>query len=155
MAERKTKIKLVVVESPAKARTIGKYLGAGYRVKASVGHIRDLPERELGVDVENGFEPKYVTIRGKGKIIQELRKEAEGVSEVLLATDPDREGEAIAYHVAEQLGYEEKNGNGIKFRRVLFHEITREAVQRALEHPGEIDMRKVEAQQARRILDRL
>src|SRR5687768_17156592 len=148
-------VRLVVVESPAKAKTIGKYLGAGYRVKASVGHIRDLPERELGVDVENGFEPKYVTIRGKGKIIQELRKEAEGVSEVLLATDPDREGEAIAYHVAEQLGMEEKPSNGITFRRVLFHEITRDAVQRALEHPGEIDMRKVEAQQARRILDRL
>ena len=156
MAERKNKLRLVVVESPAKAKTIGKYLGAGYRVKASVGHIRDLPERELGVDVENGFEPKYVTIRGKGKIIQELRREAEGVSEVLLATDPDREGEAIAYHVAEQLGYEENNGkNGPTFRRVLFHEITRDAVQRALEHPGDIDMRKVEAQQARRILDRL
>src|SRR5512141_734400 len=102
----KTKTRLVVVESPAKARTIGKYLGAGYRVRASVGHIRDLPERELGVDVEAGFEPKYVTIRGKGKIIQELRREAEGADEVILATDPDREGEAIAFHVAEQLGYD-------------------------------------------------
>jgi DNA topoisomerase-1 len=156
MAERKKIERLVVVESPAKAKTIGKYLGAGYRVRASVGHIRDLPERELGVDVDKGFEPTYVTIRGKGKVIQELRKEAEHVSEVLLATDPDREGEAIAYHVAEQLGFDPNNGDRKRtFRRVLFHEITREAVQRALEHPGHIDMRKVEAQQARRILDRL
>ena len=147
---------LVIVESPAKAKTIGKYLGPDYRVRASVGHIRDLPERELGVDVENGFEPKYVTIRGKGKIIQELRREAENVDEVILATDPDREGEAIAYHVAEQLGYEDqpKKKNG-RFRRVLFHEITKEAVRRALEQPLALDMRKVEAQQARRILDRL
>jgi DNA topoisomerase-1 len=144
---------LVIVESPAKAKTIGKYLGADYRVRASVGHIRDLPERELGVDVEHGFEPKYVTIRGKGKIIQELRRDAEGVDEVILATDPDREGEAIAYHVAEQLGYED--GDGLRFRRVLFHEITKEAVQRALKQPLALDMRKVEAQQARRILDRL
>jgi DNA topoisomerase-1 len=156
MAERKQKQRLIVVESPAKAKTIGKYLGSGYRVRASVGHIRDLPERELGVDIENGFEPTYVTIRGKGKIIQELRKEAEKVSEILLATDPDREGEAIAYHVAEQLGYDPNNGKrGVAFRRVLFHEITRDAVHNALDHPGAIDMRKVEAQQARRILDRL
>jgi DNA topoisomerase I len=156
MAERKQKQRLIVVESPAKAKTIGKYLGGGYRVKASVGHIRDLPERELGVDIEKGFEPTYVTIRGKGKIIQELRKEAENVSEVLLATDPDREGEAIAYHVAEQLGFDPDDGKrGLAFRRVLFHEITRDAVQNALDHPSSIDMRKVEAQQARRILDRL
>ncbi|MGH7554131.1 MAG: type I DNA topoisomerase, partial [Longimicrobiales bacterium] len=149
---------LVIVESPAKARTIGKYLGAGYRVRASVGHVRDLPERELGVDIEQGFEPRYVTIRGKGKVLQELRRDAEGVDHVLLATDPDREGEAIAYHVAEQLGYEpgkKVRGDGARFRRVLFHEITKDAVQNALEHPGVIDMRKVEAQQARRILDRL
>ncbi|HSJ12819.1 MAG TPA: type I DNA topoisomerase [Longimicrobiales bacterium] len=145
---------LVIVESPAKAKTIGKYLGPDYRVRASVGHIRDLPERELGVDLENGFEPRFVTIRGKGKIIQELRRDAEGVTDVLLATDPDREGEAIAYHVAEQLGLETAPDR-TRFRRVLFHEITREAVKRALERPGELDMRKVEAQQARRILDRL
>ncbi len=145
---------LVIVESPAKARTISKYLGKGYRVKASVGHIRDLPERELGVDVEHGFAPKYVTIRGKGKIIQELRRDADAVDTVILATDPDREGEAIAYHVAEQLGYDEGRGNG-RFQRVLFHEITRDAVRRALERPMQLDMRKVEAQQARRILDRL
>ena len=154
MAERTRKGRLVVVESPAKAKTIGKYLGAGYKVKASVGHIRDLPERELGVDIERGFEPKYVTIRGKGKVIMELRREADSVEEVLLATDPDREGEAIAWHVAEQLGYE-GNGDAPRFRRVLFHEITRDAVQRALQQPLDLDMRKVEAQQARRILDRL
>jgi DNA topoisomerase I len=147
---------LIIVESPAKARTIGKYLGGGYRVRASVGHIRDLPERELGVDVEKGFEPKYVTIRGKGKVIQELRLAADTADEVILATDPDREGEAIAYHVAEQLGYDpDGNGNADRFRRVLFHEITRDAVRKALEHPVPLDMRKVEAQQARRILDRL
>jgi DNA topoisomerase I len=147
---------LVIVESPAKAKTIGKYLGKGYRVRASVGHIRDLPERDLGVDVENGFEPTYVTIRGKGRIIQDLKRDAKDVDEVLLATDPDREGEAIAYHVAEQLGYDpsKKDQDG-RFRRVLFHEITRDAVQRALDQRGRIDLRKVEAQQARRILDRL
>jgi DNA topoisomerase I len=148
---------LVIVESPAKARTIGKYLGPEYRVRASVGHIRDLPERELGVDIEGGFEPKYVTIRGKGKVIMDLRRDAEGVDEVILATDPDREGEAIAYHVAEQLGYQDIGieGDNVRFRRVLFHEITKEAVKRALKEPLSLDMRKVEAQQARRILDRL
>ncbi|HUF68301.1 MAG TPA: type I DNA topoisomerase [Longimicrobiales bacterium] len=149
---------LVIVESPAKARTIGKYLGDSYRVRASVGHIRDLPERELGVDVEHGFEPRYVTIRGKGKIIQELRREADGATAILLATDPDREGEAIAWHVAEQLGYEterKNNGDDSRFKRILFHEITRDAVHSALKHPIALDMRKVEAQQARRILDRL
>ena len=147
---------LVIVESPAKARTIGKYLGKGYEVRASVGHIRDLPERELGVDVEHGFEPTYVTIRGKGRVIMDLRREAEKADRIVLATDPDREGEAIAYHVAEQLGYDPEGGDGNgRFRRVLFHEITKSAVQRALEQPGSIDMRKVMAQQARRILDRL
>jgi DNA topoisomerase I len=145
---------LVIVESPAKARTIGKYLGPEYSVRASVGHIRDLPERELGVDIEHGFEPTYVTIRGKGKVILELRRDAAHAEEVILATDPDREGEAIAYHVAEQLGYDPADGNG-RFRRVLFHEITKDAIRRALEQPLSLDMRKVEAQQARRILDRL
>src|SRR3954466_9686813 len=117
MAQRKTRSALVIVESPAKAKTIGKYLGSAYTVRASVGHIRDLPERELGVDVDAGFEPKYVTIRGKGKIIQELRREAGNVDDVILATDPDREGEAIAYHVAEQLGYDVNDG--ARFQRVL------------------------------------
>ncbi|HEX7052121.1 MAG TPA: type I DNA topoisomerase [Longimicrobiales bacterium] len=153
MPGKNRKTRLVIVESPAKARTIAKYLGPGYRVRASVGHVRDLPARELGVDIERGFEPRYVTIRGKGKILQELRREAEGAEEVILATDPDREGEAIAYHVAEQLGYERANGQ--RFRRVLFHEITADAVRNAMQRPGAIDRRKVEAQQARRILDRL
>jgi DNA topoisomerase-1 len=143
---------LVIVESPAKAKTIGKYLGRGYDVAASVGHVRDLPTKELGVDVEHGFEPKYVTIRGKGKVISELKKKAAEADTVILATDPDREGEAIAYHVAEQLGYEKDKG---RFQRVTFREITKAAVERALASPGPLDTRKIEAQQARRILDRL
>jgi DNA topoisomerase-1 len=143
---------LVIVESPAKARTIGKYLGSDYEVAASVGHVRDLPAKELGVDVENGFEPKYVTIRGKGKVITDLKKMAAKADTVILATDPDREGEAIAYHVAEQLGYEKDKG---RFQRVTFREITKAAVQKALESPGPLDIKKIEAQQARRILDRL
>jgi DNA topoisomerase I len=155
MALKKNDRQLVIVESPAKAKTIGKYLGPQYRVRASVGHIRDLPERELGVDIEKGFEPRYVTIRGKGKIIQELRREADDASTVFLATDPDREGEAIAYHVAEQLGFKPGAAGQNRFRRILFHEITRDAVHSALQDPGALDMRKVEAQQARRILDRL
>ncbi|MFO7894064.1 MAG: type I DNA topoisomerase [Longimicrobiales bacterium] len=145
---------LVIVESPAKARTIGKYLGPAYDVRASVGHVRDLPERELGVDVEAGFEPTYVTIRGKGKILRELTRRAKQAERVLLATDPDREGEAIAYHVAEQLGYREDLA-GRRFGRIRFNEITPDAVRGALEEPERLDMRKVEAQQARRILDRL
>ncbi|HSG09812.1 MAG TPA: type I DNA topoisomerase [Longimicrobiales bacterium] len=144
---------LVIVESPAKARTIGKYLGASYEVAASVGHVRDLPTKELGVDVDNGFEPQYVTIRGKGKVLTELKRLAKGAETVILATDPDREGEAIAYHVAEQLGY--PGDDGERFRRVQFREITKSAVQEALKNPGLLDMKKVEAQQARRILDRL
>jgi len=143
---------LVIVESPAKAWTIGKYLGKGYEVVASVGHVRDLPTKELGVDIENGFEPKYVTIRGKGKVIAELKKKAKGVDRIILATDPDREGEAIAYHVAEQLGYEKDRE---RFQRVTFREVTKSAVQAALAAPEELDTKKIEAQQARRILDRL
>ncbi len=139
---------LVVVESPAKAKTIGKYLGKGYTVKATVGHIRDLPERELGVEIEAGFKPKFVTVKGKAKAIQELKKAAKQVSQVLIATDPDREGEAIAWHVRQQLGAEH-------VRRVLFHEITKDAIQRAIAHTTTIDEKKVEAQLARRILDRL
>ncbi len=143
---------LVVVESPAKARTIEKYLGGDYEVAASVGHVRDLPKKELGVDVEKGFEPKYVTIRGKGKVLKELRKKARNAEAVILATDPDREGEAIAYHVAEQLGFPKEED---RYQRVEFREITESAVESALRSPGRLDMRKVEAQQARRILDRL
>src|SRR6266550_2859303 len=140
---------LVIVESPTKAKTIGKYLGKGYTVKATIGHLRDLPRRELGVDVENNFAPKYVTIKEKAKTLAEIKKAAKAADRVLLATDPDREGEAIAWHVASQL-----NGNG-NVQRVLFHEITKDAVAQALAHPLEIDQRKVDAQQARRVLDRL
>ena len=147
----------MVVESPAKARTLERYLGPGYRVEASVGHVKDLPKTpkntKYGVDVEGGFEPEWVIIEGKGPVLEKLRRAAEATEDVLLATDPDREGEAIAFHIAEQLGYPERNGN--RFRRITFNEITREAVREAIREPGEIDMRRVEAQQARRILDRL
>jgi len=140
---------LVIVESPTKAKTIGKYLGSGFDVKATIGHVRDLPTRELGVDVEHGFEPKYVTIKGKTKTLSELKKAAKTASTIYLATDPDREGEAIAWHVADQLDTRAPT------HRVLFHEITKDAIHEAMEHPGAIDDRKVNAQQARRILDRL
>ncbi len=142
---------LVIVESPAKAKTIGKYLGAGYAVKATVGHVRDLPERTLGIDVERGFEPEYVTIPGKEKTLTELKSAAKNARSVFIATDPDREGEAIAWHVRGQVA----RRNGPPIRRVLFHEITKEAVTRAIESAGDIDQRKVDAQQARRVLDRL
>ncbi len=140
---------LVIVESPTKAKTIGKYLGSDYDVKATVGHLRDLPTRELGVDVDAGFQPKYVTIKGKAKTLSELKKAAKKASAVYLATDPDREGEAIAWHVADQL-----NSPG-PTHRILFHEITQDSIAEALADPGTIDERKVNAQQARRILDRL
>src|SRR6476661_3948464 len=140
---------LVIVESPTKAKTIGKYLGSGFDVKATIGHLRDLPTRELGVDVEHGFEPKYVTIKGKTKTLSDLKKAAKTASTIYLATDPDREGEAIAWHVADQLDSDAPT------HRVLFHEITKDAIHAAMEKPGEIDDRKVNAQQARRILDRL
>ncbi len=142
---------LVIVESPTKAKTIGKYLGRGYDVKATIGHLRDLPTRELGVDVDNGFEPKYVTIKGKTKTLAELKKAAKTASTIYLATDPDREGEAIAWHVADQI----TPGRRVPVHRVLFEEITRDAVVAAMESPTAIDEKKVEAQQARRILDRL
>ena len=142
---------LVIVESPTKAKTIGKYLGRGYRIKATVGHVRDLPEKRLGIDVEKGFVPEYVTIEGKEKTLDEIRAAAKDVGEVFIATDPDREGEAIGWHVAEQL----KRKLNAPIRRVLFHEITRDAVRAAMDHPRNIDMKLVEAQQARRVLDRL
>ncbi|MFQ5689656.1 MAG: type I DNA topoisomerase [Gemmatimonadota bacterium] len=144
---------LVIVESPAKARTLKRYLGDGYQVEASVGHVRDLPKSGLGVDVENGFEPQYETIAGKAPVLKKLRGAARSAGDILLATDPDREGEAIAFHIAQQLGLEKDDGR--RFRRVTFHEITREAVLEAMKRPGEIDRKRVEAQQARRILDRL
>ncbi|MBI2406885.1 MAG: type I DNA topoisomerase [Gemmatimonadetes bacterium] len=142
---------LVIVESPAKAKTIGKYLGSAFAVKATVGHVRDLPERTLGIDVEKGFEPEYVTIPGKEKTLAELKSAAKNARSVFIATDPDREGEAIAWHVRGQV----VRKNGPPIRRVLFHEITKDAVTKAIESAGEIDQRKVDAQQARRVLDRL
>src|SRR5688500_11394763 len=142
---------LVVVESPAKAKTIGKYLGRGYRVRATIGHLRDLPEKKIGIDIENGFEPEYVTIPGKEKTLADLKSAARESREILLATDPDREGEAIAWHVASQV----RRKNGAPIKRVLFHEITKDAVQGAIARAGSIDERKVDAQQARRVLDRL
>jgi DNA topoisomerase I len=145
---------LVIVESPAKAKTIGKYLGRAYRVRATVGHIMDLPQKKLGIDIENGFEPDLVPIPGKEKTIADLKSAAKTSRQVLIATDPDREGEAIAWHVAEQL--RPKRGKAtVPIRRVLFHEITKDAVLRAVTDAGEIDGKKVEAQQARRVLDRL
>ncbi len=140
---------LVIVESPTKAKSIGKYLGRGYEVKATVGHIRDLPTRKLGVDVDNGFQPQYVTIKGKTQTLADLKKSAKKASAVFLATDPDREGEAIAWHVADQMDTQ------APMHRVLFHEITKDAVKEAMAKPGRIDDRLVNAQQARRILDRL
>ena len=144
--------KLVVVESPAKAKTIGKILGSSYVVKSSVGHIRDLPERTLGVDIEHGFVPKYVFSKGKAKVISELKKAAKTCDEVFLAPDPDREGEAIAWHLQETLADAAK---GKPFHRVQYNEITPRAVKAAFENPGEIDMHRVDAQQARRVLDRI
>lgn len=141
---------LVIVESPAKAKTIGKFLGKKYTVKASMGHVRDLPKSQFGVDVEHEFEPKYITIRGKGELLKELREAAKKAGKVLLAPDPDREGEAIAWHLQFILGIGEKEKC-----RIEFNEITKEAVQNALQSPRVIDSTRVNAQQARRILDRL
>ena len=143
---------LVIVESPAKARSIGKYLGSDYVVKATIGHVIDLPPKELGVDVENGFEPKYVKIRGKGKVIAELKRAAKGKDSVILATDRDREGEMIAFHVAKELGYEK---NPERFTRITFGEVTKNAVHQALERGGDLEQGQIDAQQTRRILDRL
>ena len=141
---------LVVVESPAKAKTIKKYLGAGFTVKASVGHVVDLPKSKMGVDVENGFLPEYVHIQGKSKIIADLKKSARDVDIVYLAPDPDREGEAIAWHLAQEIRPANSN-----IKRILFNEITKRGVTEGLSRPGAIDTHKFEAQQARRILDRL
>src|ERR1041385_6074497 len=134
---------LVIVESPAKAKTIGKYLGRGYRVRATVGHIMDLPEKKLGIDVDNGFEPELVPIPGKEKTIAELKNVAKDSREVFIATDPDREGEAIAQHVATQIS-PKRGALGVPIRRVLFHEITKDAVQRAIQNAGTIDSKKIE-----------
>ena len=140
---------LVIVESPAKAKTINKFIGKDFIVKASVGHVRDLPKSELGVD-EKTFEPTYQVLEGKEKVVSELQAAAKKADTVYIASDPDREGEAIGWHVMNLLG-----GDSKKVRRILFHEITKNAVRKAIEHPTEIDMNKVNAQQARRVLDRL
>ena len=141
---------LIIVESPAKAKTIEKFLGRSYTVRASKGHVRDLPKSQLGVSVENDFAPRYITIRGKGDIVKELREAAKKTDRIYLATDPDREGEAISWHLAEALGLDESAPV-----RIVFHEITKDAVKNALRHARKIDRDLVDAQQARRILDRL
>ncbi len=141
---------LVIVESPAKAKTISKFLGKNFTVKASVGHIRDLPKSKLGIDVDNNFEPNYITIRGKGDVIKELKKEAKKADNVYLATDPDREGEAISWHLSKILNLDEN-----KEIRIEFNEITKDAIKKASKNPRKINIDLVDAQQARRILDRL
>ncbi|MEA4987655.1 MAG: type I DNA topoisomerase [Anaerovorax sp.] len=141
---------LVIVESPSKAKTIGKFLGSKYKVIASVGHVRDLPKSKLGINIENGFEPEYISIRGKGDVIKALKKEAKAADKVYLATDPDREGEAISWHIAHLLGIDIE-----KPCRIVFNEITKGAIRNAVKNPRPIDQRLVDAQQARRVLDRL
>ena len=147
MAAEKT---LVIVESPSKAKTIGRFLGSRYKVIASVGHVRDLPKSRLGIDIENDFEPQYINIRGKGDVIKELKKEAKKASRVYLATDPDREGEAISWHLAWILGIDQDTPC-----RIVFNEITKKAIKEAIKQPRTIDANLVDAQQARRVLDRL
>ncbi len=146
--------RLVIVESPAKAKTIEKFLGRGYAVRASLGHVRDLPKRRLGVDVQHDFAPSYVVPKEKKEIVKELTQQARQASELLLATDPDREGEAIAWHLTQAIEKATKD-KPLRARRIVFHEITRSAVQEALRHPREIDLNLVKAQQARRVIDRL
>ena len=141
---------LVIVESPAKVKTISKFLGANYKVMASQGHVRDLPKSQMGVDIEHDYEPKYITIRGKGDILAALRKEAKKADKVYLATDPDREGEAISWHLAAALKLEDKD-----IYRITFNEITKNAVKASLKEARKIDMNLVDAQQARRVLDRV
>lgn len=141
---------LVIVESPSKAKTIGKFLGSNYKVIASVGHVRDLPKSTMGIDIENDFEPRYINIRGKGDVIKSLKKEAKAAGKIYLATDPDREGEAISWHLAYLLGIDPEEPC-----RIVFNEITKTAVKNAVKNPRKIDMGLVDAQQARRVLDRV
>ena len=145
-----TKKHLVIVESPSKAKTIGKFLGSKYKVIASVGHVRDLPKSKLGIEKDNNFEPNYINIRGKGDVIKELKKEAAKADKVYLATDPDREGEAISWHIAHILGLDEEAEN-----RIQFNEITKDAIKTAVKEPRKLDKTLIDAQQARRVLDRL
>ena len=142
--------RLIIVESPAKANTIKKFLGGNTKVVASMGHIRDLPKSKLGVDIENNFEPEYINIRGKGDLIKTLKKDAKDAKKVYLATDPDREGEAIAWHLAHILEIPEDS-----ICRVTFNEITKETVKESINKPRKIDMNLTDAQQARRVLDRI
>ena len=159
---------LVIVESPAKAKTIQKYLGKGFTVEASLGHVKDLPKSTLGVDIDNEFDTEYIVIPGKEKVLIRLKKLAESADHIYLAPDPDREGEAIAAHLADELDNngskkkkksakkdKDKDGDGLRIQRVTFNEITQRAVREAFEHPREIDQNLVDAQQARRVLDRL
>ena len=141
---------LVIVESPAKAKTIGKYLGKNYIVEASMGHVRDLPKSKLGVDIEDNFNPKYITIRGKGELLNKLRKAAKKADKIYLATDPDREGEAISWHLANILKIDENQKC-----RIVFNEVTKKAVKASIKEAREINLNLVDAQQARRIVDRL
>jgi DNA topoisomerase-1 len=144
---------LIIVESPAKAKTIKKYLGRSYDVRASVGHVKDLPKSKMGVDLEGGsFEPEYDVIKGKAKVLSDIKRAAHTAEMVYLATDPDREGEAIAWHISEEIGA--RGGDG-RVRRVLFNEITKNAIQKAIEHPVDLDQKKFDSQQARRVLDRI
>ena len=146
----KTKQNLVIVESPAKAKTIGKYLGGDYKVKASMGHLRDLPKKTMGVDIAHDFTPEYVPSEDRADIIKELKSAAKNSAAVYLATDPDREGEAISWHLKELLGLDDSNSY-----RVTFNEITKKVIQESIENPRRIDQDRVDAQQARRILDRI
>ena len=143
---------LVIVESPAKVKTIKKYLGSGYEVTASNGHVRDLPKSTMGIDVENDFEPKYITIRGKGELLAKLKKDVKKADKIYLATDPDREGEAISWHLSKALKLEDSEK---KVYRISFNEITKNAIKEAIKHPRNLDMNLVDAQQARRVLDRI
>src|SRR5712671_4215812 len=144
---------LVIVESPAKAKTINKYLGKQYLVMASLGHVKDLPKKDLAVDVDNGFEPRYEVIEGKKKLIGELKAASKTVDSIYLAADPDREGEAICFHLQEELDTKKKSAP--KIYRVMFNEITAKAIRKAFETPLMVNVNLVEAQQARRVLDRL
>ena len=148
--EKSAKKNLVIVESPAKAKTIKKFLGSSYKIEASMGHVRDLPKSQMGIDIENDFEPKYITIRGKGELLSKLRREAKNASKVYLATDPDREGEAISWHLITALKLEDKD-----ISRITFNEITKNAVKKSIKEARDIDMNLVDAQQARRVLDRI
>ena len=141
---------LVIVESPAKVKTIKKFLGANYEVEASNGHVRDFPKSQFGIDVENDFEPKYITIRGKGELLAKLRKAAKKADKIYLATDPDREGEAISWHLMQALKEDPD-----KMHRITFNEITKTAVKDSLKHARGLNMNLVDAQQARRVLDRI